>query len=243
MLVDPLHQFLIYPIVSLPHVFGNDISFTNSSVFMVLAVITVFALFFTVLKSSELLPGRLQMFAEVIFSFIRDTVTGNLGKEGIVHFPFIFSIFLFVLLGNLFGMIPLAFTFTSHIIVTFSLAIVVFITALRVELSYKGFGGFLHRFLPSGVPPVMIPVIVPVEIISFVFRPISLSVRLFANMLAGHIILKIFAGCIVMMGVFGVIPLALNVVFMGFECFIAVLQAYIFTILSCAYLNDAVQSH
>merc|ERR1711907_864088 len=216
MLVDPLHQFLINPIVSLPHVFGNDISFTNSSLFMVLAVTTVFALFFTVLKFSELLPGRLQMFAEVIFSFIRDTVTGNLGKEGIVHFPFIFS---------------------SHIIVTFSLAIVVFITALRVELNHKGFGGFLHRFLPGGVPSVMIPIIVPVEIISFVFRPISLSVRLFANMLAGHIILKIFAGCTVMMGIFGVIPLALNVVFMGFECFVAVLQAYSFTILSCAYLN------
>ena len=240
--VDPLHQFLIHPIVSF-HVSGTDISFTNSSLFMVLAVVAAFALFFTALNYSALLPGRLQMFTEVIFSFIRDTVTGNLGKEGIVHFPFIFSIFLFVLLGNLFGMIPHAFTFTSHIVVTFSLAIVVFIVALKVELSHKGFGGFLHRFLPGGVPAVMIPIIVPVEIISFVFRPISLSVRLFANMLAGHIILKIFAGCRVMMGIFGVIPLALNVVFMGFECFVAILQAYIFTILSCAYLNDAVQSH
>jgi len=226
--VDPLHQFLIHPIISL---------------FMVLTIFCIFIFFYFVLKSPDLLPGRLQMLAELLFSFIRDTVKGSLGKEGMSHFPFIFSIFLFILLGNLFGMIPYAFTFTSHIIVTFSLAIVVFITALKVELSYKGLGGFFHRFLPSGVPSLMIPVIVPVEIISFVFRPVSLSVRLFANMLAGHIILKIFAGCTVMMGIFGFIPLALNVVFMGFECFVAILQAYIFTILSCAYLNDAVQSH
>merc|ERR1712110_370669 len=230
--VDPLHQFLIHP----------DISFTNSSLFMVLTIFCIFIFFYFVLKSPDLLPGRLQMLAELLFSFIRDTVKGSLGKEGMSHFPFIFSIFLFILLGNLFGMIPFAFTFTSHIIVTFSLAIVVFVISLIVEINHKGIG-FFSRFLPSGVPALMIPVIVPVEIISFVFRPVSLSVRLFANMLAGHIILKIFAGCTVMMGILGVIPLALNVVFMGFECFVAILQAYIFTVLSCAYLNDALNSH
>jgi len=240
--VDPLHQFLISPIVSLS-IFGVNISFTNSALFMVLSILLIFTLFGLALKASNVVPGRLQMFAEVVFTFIRDTVKGSLGNEGMSHFPLILSVFMFVLCGNLFGMIPFAFTFTSHIIVTFSLAMVVFMVALRVELNHKGLGGFFGRFLPSGVPSLMIPVIVPVEVLSFVFRPISLSVRLFANMLAGHIILKIFAGCTVMMGFLGLIPLALNVVFMGFECFVAVLQAYIFTILSCAYINDALQSH
>jgi len=239
--VDPLHQFLISPIISLS-VFGVNISFTNSSLFMVLSVLIIFVLFYLFMKTSDLLPGRLQMMLEVVFSFVHDTVKGSVGKEGMVHFPFILSIFLFILLGNLFGMIPFAFTFTSHIVVTFSLAMVVFFIALSVEISYKGVG-FFSRFLPGGVPALMIPVIVPVEILSFVFRPISLSVRLFANMLAGHIILKIFAGCTVMMGFLGFVPLAFNVVFMGFECFVAVLQAYIFTVLSCAYLTDAMHSH
>jgi len=239
--VDPLHQFLISPIKSLS-IFGINISFTNSSLFMILSVFVILGLFFLSLRLSDIFPSRFQILIEIIFSFVRDTVQGSLGKEGMVHFPLILSIFLFILFGNLFGMIPFAFTFTSHIIVTFSLAIVVFIIALVVEIRHKGLG-FFSRFLPSGVPLLMIPVIVPVEILSFVFRPISLSVRLFANMLAGHIILKIFAGCTVMMGILGVIPLALNVVFMGFECFVAILQAYIFTVLSCAYLNDALNSH
>jgi F-type H+-transporting ATPase subunit a len=239
--VDPLHQFLISPIISLS-IFGVNISFTNSSLFMVLSVSVICLLFCLALRSSDIFPGRVKMSIEIVFSFIRDTVKGSLGKEGMVHFPLILSIFLFILFGNLFGMIPFAFTFTSHIIVTFSLAIVVFLVSLIVEVKHKGIG-FFSRFLPSGVPALMIPVIVPVEVLSFVFRPISLSVRLFANMLAGHIILKIFAGCTIMMGILGVIPLALNVVFMGFECFVAILQAYIFTILSCAYLNDALNSH
>jgi len=239
--VDPLHQFLIQPIKSFV-INGIDLSFTNSSLFMVLSILSIFVLFYLTLKASDILPGRLQMLVEIVFSFVLDTVKGSLGKEGMSHFPLILSIFLFVLFGNLFGMIPFAFTFTSHIVVTFSLAILVFMIALKVEISHKG-AGFFGRFLPAGVPLLMVPVIVPVEIISFVFRPVSLSVRLFANMLASHIILKIFAGCTVMMGFFGFIPLALNVVFMGFECFVAILQAYIFTILSCAYINDALQSH
>jgi F-type H+-transporting ATPase subunit a len=239
--VDPLHQFLINPILSFS-VSGINLSFTNSALFMTLVVSVIFILFYLTLNSYKVTPGRLQMCVELVFSFVRDTVKSSIGKEGMVHFPLILSIFLFILLGNLFGMIPFAFTFTSHIAVTFSLALVVFIVALGVDISHKGMG-FFGRFLPPGVPALMIPVIVPVEVLSFVFRPISLSVRLFANMLAGHIILKIFAGCTVMMGFFGFIPLAFNVVFMGFECFVAVLQAYIFTVLSCAYLNDALHSH
>ena len=140
--VDPLHQFLISPIVSL-YIFGVNISFTNSSLFMVLSVLFVFALFYLALKASDILPGRLQMLMEIVFSFVYDTVKGSIGKEGMSHFPFILSIFLFVLFGNLFGLIPFAFTFTSHIIVTFSLAIVVFILVLRVEISHKGVGFFL----------------------------------------------------------------------------------------------------
>ena len=139
-------------------------------------------------------------------------------------------------------MIPGSFTFTSHIIVTFAMALVIFTIITVVGLCKHGMS-FFHRFLPSGIPALMIPLIVPVEILSYIFRPISLAVRLFANMLAGHMILKIFAGFTIMMGLFGCVPLLVNTIFIGFEFFVAALQAYIFTILSCAYLNDALQSH
>ncbi|MCP4922524.1 MAG: F0F1 ATP synthase subunit A, partial [bacterium] len=203
---------------------------------------TVLGLFHFGLKAAQLRPGRIQMTTEFLFSFVRNTLESSVGKEGLAHFPLIFSIFLFVLFGNLFGMIPGGFTFTSHIVVTFALALFIFIIITGIAISQQGFG-FFKRFLPEGVPWPIIPIIIPVEILSYVFRPVSLSIRLFANMLAGHIILKIFAGFTIMMGFFGFLPLALNVVFIGFEFFVAALQAYIFTILSCAYLNDALQSH
>jgi F-type H+-transporting ATPase subunit a len=239
--VDPLHQFLITPIISLS-LFGIDLSFTNSSAFMLLATATVLGLFYLGLKAAKLRPGRIQMLTELLFSFVHDTLENSVGKKGLTHFPLIFSLFLFVLFGNLFGMIPGGFTFTSHIVVTFALALVVFVIITGIAIAQQGFS-FFHRFLPEGVPWPIVPIIIPVEILSYVFRPVSLSIRLFANMLAGHIILKIFAGFTTMMGLLGVLPLALNIVFIGFEFFVAALQAYIFTILSCAYLNDALQSH
>lgn len=239
--VDPLHQFLIVPILPLS-LFDIDLSFTNSSVFMVLATSIILILFYAGLISANLRPGRIQMITEILFGFIKNTVENTVGKEGVPYFPFMFSIFLLILLGNLLGAIPGSFTFTSHIIVTWTLGATPFLTFTCIAISRQGLG-FFHRFLPKGIPWIMIPLIVPVEIISYCFRPISLSIRLFANMLAGHMILKIFAGFTIMMGIFGFLPLALNSIFIGFELFVAVLQAYIFTILSCAYLNDALQSH
>jgi len=241
MQLDPLHQFLIKPIMPFS-VSGIDLSFTNSSVFMLLSVISIVTLFFLALRAPKLCPGRIQMITEILFLFVRDTLESCVGKRGFVHFPLILSLFLFILCGNIFGLLPGAFTFTSHIIVTGFLAFVVFTIVIVVSFSHQGLG-FFKRFLPPGVPAAIIPLIIPIEIISYLIRPFTLSIRLFANMLAGHMILKIFASFIVMMGFWGILPLALNVAFIGFECFVAVLQAYIFTILSCAYLNDALESH
>jgi F-type H+-transporting ATPase subunit a len=209
---------------------------------MIIITSSIIALFYRGLRLAQLCPGRLQMTAELLFSFTHDTLKSSAGKESLNHFPLIFSVFLFVLFSNIFGMIPGGFTVTSHIIVTFAIAFLLFVIITIVGFQKQGLS-FFKRFLPSGVPWLIIPMIVPVEILSYIFRPISLSIRLFANMLAGHIILKIFAGFTIMMGFFGFLPLGLNIIFVGFEFFVAALQAYIFTILSCAYLNDALHSH
>lgn len=241
MSIDPLHQFLISPLIPIS-LFGIDFSFTNSSLFMLLVTGAILGLFYKGLQAAELRPGRLQMTTELLFSFMHNTLESSAGKEGLAYFPLIFSVFLFVLFGNLFGMVPGGFTFTSHIVVTFAMALFLFVIITILGIKKQGLG-FFKRFLPEGVPWLIIPLIVPVEILSYLFRPISLSIRLFANMLAGHIILKIFAGFTIMMGFLGFLPLGLNIVFVGFEFFVAALQAYIFTILSCAYLNDALHSH
>ena len=232
---------MIKPFIPI-HIGSVDLSFTNASLSMVMTTLLIGGLFYAGTFKKRLIPARLQSLAELIYEFINSVILQTIGEEGRKYFPFILSLFLFIFFGNLLGMIPYNFTFTSHIIVTFALAMLIYTLVLFVALSKFGLS-FFKRFIPEGVPWPIIPIIVPVEIISFFFRPISLAVRLFANMMAGHVLLKIFAGFCLMMGFFGILPIAFNVVFIGFEIFVAGLQAYIFTILSCVYIQDALHSH
>jgi len=222
---------------------GLDVSFTNSSLFMVLAI-AVITLFLTwAMRSRSLVPGRMQSIAELSYEFIAGMLKDNVGSEGRKYFPFIFSIFMFVLLCNLLGMIPYSFTVTSHIIVTFALALVVFVAVTVIAFIRHGFK-FLGFFVPTGVPAILLVLLIPIEIISYFVRPISLSVRLFANMLAGHTLMKVFGGFVISLGIFlGWVPLAFIVALTGLEFLVAFLQAYVFAILSCLYLNDAIHLH
>ncbi|WP_374306349.1 F0F1 ATP synthase subunit A [Methylocella sp.] len=242
--MDPIHQFKIEPIVSF-HPFGIDASFTNASLFMAIVVLASAALMILGTSRRSLIPGRLQSAAEMTYEFVANTVRMSAGKEGMRFFPFVFAIFLFVLFSNLIGLIPYAFTVTSQIVVTFALAALVIGTVLVYGFLRHG-RHFLDLFVPSGVTPALLPFIVMIEVISFLSRPISLSVRLFANMLAGHITLKVLGGFVAALlgaGAYAVIaplPLAGVVVLTAFELLVAVLQAYVFAILTCVYLNDAI---
>ena len=235
---SPLEQFAIKKIIPL-EIGGIDVSFTNSSLFMVTAVVLVSSLLVFGMRRGALVPGRWQIIAEMSYEFIANMIRDNVGQEGRRYFPFIFTLFMFVLAGNLLGMIPYSFTFTSHIIVTFGMAFVVFIGVTLIGFMKHGFG-FFGFFLPHGVPWYLAPLIIPIEVLSYLSRPISLSLRLFANMTAGHTMLKVFGGFVVQMGVFGVLPFILIVALTGLELAIAGLQAYVFTILTCLYINDAV---
>lgn len=241
-MASPLHQFEIKPLIPL-EIAGVDVSFTNSSLFMVAAVAGV-TLFLTLsMRGRALVPGRWQSLAEMMYEFIGGMIRENVGNEGRHFFPFIFTLFAFILFGNLFGLLPYSFTFTSHIIVTFALAMTVFLGVTIVGIVLHG-AHFFTLFVPSGVPKVMIPFLVPIELLSYLSRPISLSIRLFANMMAGHTMMKVFAGFIVGLGFLGGwAPLAVNVALTGFEFVVAFLQAYVFTLLTCLYLNDAVHLH
>ena len=220
-----------------------DLSFTNSSAFMVLTVITVSVFLLVGVRRPQLIPGRWQSMAELSYVFIANLVRDTVGTEGRAYFPFIFSVFMFVLFGNMWGMIPYSFTFTSHIIVTFAMALVIFIGVTIIAI-IKHKMRFFSFFMPPGVPIYMAPLLIPIEIISYLSRPISLSVRLFANMLAGHTLLKVFAGFVVSLGIFaGWLPLAFIVALTGLEIVIAFLQAFVFAILTCLYLNDALHLH
>ncbi|MFB3135598.1 MAG: F0F1 ATP synthase subunit A, partial [Rhodospirillales bacterium] len=191
----------------------------------------------------RLVPGRWQSMAELSYEFIASMVRENVGTEGRPYFPFIFSLFMFILFANLIGLVPYSFTFTSHIIVTFAMAITVFLGVTVIGIIRHGLR-FFTLFLPSGVPMVMAPLLIPIEIVSYLSRPVSLSIRLFANMMAGHTMLKVFAGFVVPLGILGGwAPLAVDVALTGFEFLVAVLQAYVFTILTCLYLNDAINLH
>jgi F-type H+-transporting ATPase subunit a len=191
-----------------------------------------------------------QALAETAYDFVHDLVVGQVGEEGAKYFPFVFSLFMFILVGNLLGMLPYAFTFTSHIAVTFALAMLVFLVVTVIALSIHG-THFFSYFFPEGAPKLLAPLIIPIEIISYLSRPVSLAVRLFANMVAGHVMLKVFATFVVMIGgaagIFGIfgaaLPLAVNVALIGFELLVAFLQAYVFAILTCIYLHDAVHLH
>lgn len=243
--VDPIHQFHINTIV--PIRVGNlDLSFTNSALFMVLTVVAA-ALFLTWATTSRaLVPSRAQSVAEMAYEFVAKTLRDAAGTEGMRFFPLVFSLFMFVLVANLFGMVPYFFTVTSHIIVTFALAMVVILTVVGYGIYRHGLH-FFGLFVPHGVPGALVPLVTAIEVISFLSRPISLSVRLFANMLAGHITLKVFAGFVVSLGALGgvgivgsLLPLAMTVALTGLEFLVAFLQAYVFTVLTCMYLNDAV---
>jgi len=245
MVADPISQFEIKKIATLGEIGGVEIAFTNSAAFMLAAVL--FTAGGLVLATAEraLVPGRVQSVAEVTYEFIADMVRQSTGEEGMKFFPFVFSLFSFILVLNMFGMIPGMFTVTSHIVITAVLALLVFFTVIGYGL-YKNGIRFFRLFVPSGIPIVIMPLIVLIEAMSFLSRPVSHSVRLFANMLAGHITLKVFAGFVVMLSGLGVVgwvgailPLALTTALIALEFLVAFLQAYVFAILTCIYLNDA----
>jgi F-type H+-transporting ATPase subunit a len=247
-MASPLEQFTIKPIAPL-EIAGVDVMFTNSALFMVLGVILSAGFLLFAGRRADLVPGRLQSFAEVSYNFIAGIVRDNAGVDGMKYFPLIFSIFTFVLMGNFLGMMPFAFTYTSHIVVTLALALLVITAVIMVGLLRHGLK-FFSLFVPSGVPVFILPILVPIEIISFMARPFSLSMRLFLNMMAGHMVLKIFAGfCVMLVGLGGalsltsVLPFIIKLAITGFEFFVAILQAYIFTIFSCLYLRDAIYLH
>ncbi|GAB1717904.1 MAG: ATP synthase F0 subcomplex A subunit [Nitrobacter sp.] len=243
-MMDPIHQFNIEKIFTIGHIGGQEIAFTNSSAYMLLAVVLTSLLMLA--TGRKLVPGRMQSVAEISYEFVADTIRTTAGKDGMKFFPFVFSIFMLVTVSNLVGIIPYAFTISSHIIVTAALALLVFFTVL-VYGFYKNGLRFFKLFVPSGIPIVILPLVVVIEVISFLSRPVSHSVRLFANMLAGHITLKVFASFVTMLGAMGIVgvfgaalPLALVVALTALELLVAFLQAYVFTILTCIYINDAI---
>lgn len=246
-MAGPIDQFKIKPIVSFGEIAGYEIAFTNSSAYMVLAVGLASGFLYLGTMARALIPGRWQSAVELLYEFVSKTLHDNTGGRGMRFFPFVFSLFMFVLVANLIGMFPYAFTVTSHIIVTFALAMLVFLTVTFYGMWLHGFG-FLRLFLPSGIPMALAPFIIPIEIVSYLSRPVSHSVRLFAVMLAGHITLKVFAGFVVSLAGFGtlgivgaLVPLLMTVALTGLELLMSVIQAYIFMMLTCMYLNDALR--
>ncbi len=238
---SPLEQFVIQRWVP-AEIGGVDVSFTNSAAFMVAAVVLASALMILSVRQRAMVPNRWQLLAELSYSFIAKMLSDTVGKEGRPYFPFVFTLFMFVLFGNFLGMLPYSFTFTSHLAVTFTLAAFIFIAVTLIAIFKHGMK-FFSFFLPHGVPIAMAPLLIPIEIISYLSRPISLSVRLFANMLAGHTLLKVFAGFVPALGVAGILPLAFVSALTGLEIVIAFLQAYVFAILTCLYINDALHLH
>jgi F-type H+-transporting ATPase subunit a len=240
---DPIHQFRIEPIVPL-HIGGYDLSFTNSSLFMVLTVAAAGAFLLIPTRPKATVPGRWQSAAELTYEFVEKTLKDSAGSAGMKFFPFVFSLFMFILVANLWGMFPYFFTVTSHIIITAAMAIAVILTVIIYGFMKNGLR-FFKLFVPSGVPKAILPFIVVIEVLSFISRPISLSIRLFANMLAGHITLKVFAGFVTLLGTAGflaplaILPLLGTVALTALEFLVAALQAYVFAILTSLYLNDA----
>jgi F-type H+-transporting ATPase subunit a len=245
-MIDPIEQFHLNKIFTIGHIGNQEIAFTNSSAYMFGSVALISLLMIGGSAGRQLVPGRIQSVAELCYEFVADTIRSTAGTEGMKFFPLVFSIFMLVAVSNIIGIIPYAFTISSHIIVTAALALLVFFTVL-VYGFYKNGLKFFKLFVPSGIPLAILPLVVLIEIISFLSRPISHSVRLFANMLAGHITLKVFASFVTMLGAMGIVgwagavlPLALTVALTALELLVAFLQAYVFTILTCIYINDAI---
>ncbi|GHD55770.1 ATP synthase subunit a [Thalassobaculum fulvum] len=240
-MASPVEQFKLKPLVPI-EIGGLDLSYTNSALFMTLAVVAAGVFLTQSMRGRHLVPNRWQSMAELSYEFIANMVREQVGSDGRPYFPFIFALFMFILLGNLLGMVPYSYTFTSQIIVTFAMAIAVFLGVTLIAIIKHGVH-FLTFFFPSGAPIYMAPLLIPIEILSYLSRPISLSVRLFANMMAGHTMMKVFGSFVVALGVFGVAPMVVLVALTGFEILVAVLQAYVFTILTCIYLRDALHLH
>lgn len=238
---NPLEQFQIQEIIPLEFL-GYNIAFTNSSLFMSIAVLVIFILLGLSVKNPTKIPSRIQAFGEMFYEFIIDMIDSTAGSHAKKFAPFIFSLFIFILVCNFLGLIPYSFTVTSHIIVTFAMAIFIFLSVTIIGFIKHGFH-FFSLFLPQGVPIFIAPFIIPIELFAYLVRPVSLSVRLAANMTAGHVAMKVIAGFIIMFPIISIFPFALLTLLVGFEIFVAVLQAYIFTILSCVYLSDAMNLH
>jgi len=245
-MIDPIEQFTIQKIFTIGHIGNQEIAFTNSSAYMFGSVALISLLMIGGVAGKQLVPGRIQSMAELSYEFVANMVRSNAGREGMKFFPFVFSIFMLLAVSNLIGIIPYTFTIASHIIVTAALALLVFLTVLIYGF-YKNGLKFFKLFVPSGIPIVILPLVVAIEVISFLSRPVSHSVRLFANMLAGHITLKVFASFVTMLGAFGlvgwfgaILPLALVIALTALELLVAFLQAYVFAILTCIYINDAI---
>ena len=243
MVINPMHQFEIYRIGPEINIGPANLSFTNASLFMAISSITILFLLFIGTKKKLLIPSKLQLVTEMSYTFIAKMINNTAGSNAKAFFPFIFTLFMFVLFCNMVGMLPYSFTVTSHIIVTFALAASIFIGVTIIGFIKHGIK-YLELFIPKGVPFYILPLIVVIEIISYLSRPVSLSVRLFANMMAGHTMLKVFGGFVISLGLLGGwLPLGFSVALTGLEILIAFLQAYVFAILTCIYLNDALNLH
>ncbi len=242
-MASPLEQFAIQNLTApLFTIGGHHIAVTNSAIFMMSAVVLSSGLLLAGAGKGAMIPGRIQAMAELFYEFIANMIRDNVGSGGKKFFPFIFTLFIFTLFGNILGMLPYGYTFTSQIAVTFFMAMVVFLGVTLIGLFKHGLH-FFSLFFPHGAPLFTAPILIPIELVSYLSRPISLSVRLFANMTVGHVLLKVLAGFVVALGFFGFVPLVVLVAITALELLVALLQAYIFTILCCIYLNDALHLH
>lgn len=249
-MASPLAQFEIKSLIDIPIKVGDnmvDLSFTNSSLWMLITVIVGVSFMAFCIRKREIIPGHWQAAGESVFEFIVNMVKSNVGSEGAKYVPFVFCLFLFIFTSNLLGLIPYSFTVNSHIIVTMAMALFVFVGITAIGIIKHGLH-FFSFFVPKGAPIAMYPLMIPIEVISYLSRPVSLSVRLFANMMAGHTMIKVFAGFVfglgaASFGIAGILPIVMNVLLVGFEILVAFLQAYVFCVLSCMYLNDALHLH
>ena len=240
---NPMQQFSVHKIGPEINIGGVDLSFTNASLFMVISAAIILIFLFVGTKEKKIIPGKVQLIAEMFYTFVAKMINDTAGSKAKPYFPFIFSLFMFVLFCNMVGMLPYSFTVTSHIIVTLIMALFIFIAVTIIGFAKHGLK-YLSIFVPSGVPAVLLPLITVIEIISYLSRPVSLSVRLFANMMAGHTMLKVFGGFVISLGLLGGwLPLSFSVALTGLEILVAFLQAYVFAILTCIYLNDALNLH
>jgi F-type H+-transporting ATPase subunit a len=240
---NPMQQFSVHKIGPQIKIAGIDLSFTNASLFMLISASIILLFLFLGTRDKKIVPNKIQLIAEMFYTFVAKMISDTAGSKAKPYFPFIFSLFMFVLFCNMLGMLPYSFTVTSHIIVTLIMAIFIFVAVTVIGFLKHGFG-YLKLFVPSGVPMVLLPLITIIEIISYLSRPVSLSVRLFANMMAGHTMLKVFGGFVISLGMLGGwLPLGFSVALTGLEILVAFLQAYVFAILTCIYLNDALNLH